>query len=309
MTQSTPHKANGAHGTHETGGTGGPGAGAAAARGAGGTGSSGVWQLFRERLARDAMYGVASYWDARAGARSGMARSLWPSNAFNVLWDERQRALVARALGDVTGRRIADVGCGTGRITRWLAEQCGARQVVGLDFSQATVEAARHESSALVSSGLVRFEQGDVLAGLDPAGAGSFDDAIVLGCLSVACSDREALERAMTHVAGLVRPRGRVLILEPIHRSPLLRRVLNLGLEEWIAAANRAGLSPRRGRPHGVRAGSASSPQRARLARGRSSPPSSAQANVSSTRPRGSMPSRTTSSCSSRAVEGPTSPS
>lgn len=207
-----------------------------------GTGSSGVFQLFRERLSRDAMYGVASYWDARASARSGMARSLWPSNAFNVLWDERQREVVTRALGDMTGRRVADVGCGTGRITRWLAEERGARQVVGIDFSQATVEAARRESAALVSSGLVRFEQGDVLAGLGATGVLGFDDAIVLGCLSVACSDRPALERAMLNVAKLVRRGGRVLVLEPIHRSPLLRRVLDLGLEEWIAAANRAGL-------------------------------------------------------------------
>ena len=207
-----------------------------------GTGSSGVWQLFRERMARDSMYGVSSYWDARASAREGMARSLWPSNAFNVLWDERQRTLIARHLGNVTGRRIADVGCGTGRMTRWLAEERRARQVTGIDFSQATVAAATLESSALVSSGLVRFEQGDVLTGVDAALAGSFDDAVVLGCLSVACSDRLALERAMVNVARLVRHGGRVLILEPIHRSPLLRRVLDLGIEDWIAAANRAGL-------------------------------------------------------------------
>jgi SAM-dependent methyltransferase len=208
-----------------------------------GTGSSGVWQLLRERLARDAMYGVASYWDARASARHGMARSLWPSNAFNALWDERQRALVARALGDVTGRRIADVGCGTGRITRWLAEERGASQVTGFDFSKATVAAACHESSALVAAGLVRFEQSDVLAGFDAACESSFDDAIVLGCFSVACSDRRSLERAMFNVSRVVRRGGRVLILEPIHRSPLLRRVLDLGIEDWIAAANRAGLA------------------------------------------------------------------
>lgn len=224
---------NGAHGPEDNTASGGPGR----------TGSSGVWQLFRERLSRDSMYGVASYWDARASARRGMARSLWPSNVFNALWDERQRSLVSRALGDLSGRRVADIGCGTGRITRWLAEERGPRHVVGVDFSHATVEAARRESSALVSSGLVGFEQGDVLVGLDPVGVGAFDDAIVLGCLSVACSDRAALERAMLHVARLVRRGGRVLVLEPIHRSPLLRRVLDLGLEEWIAAANRAGLS------------------------------------------------------------------
>jgi hypothetical protein len=105
------------------------------------------------------------------------------------------------------------------------------------------VEAARHESSALVTSGIVRFEQGDVLAGLDGSGVGSFDDAIVLGCLSVACRDRSALERAMSNVARLVRRGGRVLLLEPIHRSPLLRRILDLGIEEWVACANAASLS------------------------------------------------------------------
>jgi SAM-dependent methyltransferase len=202
-----------------------------------------VWQLFKERRARDALYGASTYWDKRASARTGMARSLWPSNAFNAMWDERQRTLIARALGDITGRRVADIGCGTGRVVRWLAEHRVARQVVGIDFSPATVQAARHESSALVSSGIVRFEQGDVVAGLDALGVGSFDDAIVLGCLSVACRDRASLERAIGNVARLVRRGGRVLLLEPIHRSPLLRRILDLGLEEWIECANSASLS------------------------------------------------------------------
>jgi SAM-dependent methyltransferase len=223
---------------------GGPSAtGAAGRRGRQVVGSSGIRQLFEERRERDHLYGVASYWDARASARRGMARSLWPSNTFNTLWDERQRAIVARALGDVNGRSILDVGCGTGRMTRWLAESRGARQVLGVDFSLATVEAARRESSALVSSGIVQFEQGDVVEGLDPVGVAAFDDAVVLGCLSVACRDRASLERAIGNIARVVRKRGRVLLVEPIHRSPLLRRVLDLGIEEWIACANRCGLS------------------------------------------------------------------
>ncbi len=213
------------------------------APGAKGTGSSGVWQLFKERRGRDGLYGAPSYWDCRADARTGMARLLWPSNTFNRVWDARQCAVLARALGTMTERRVVDIGCGTGRVTRWLAEECGAACVVGVDFSGATVEAARRESAALVSSGIVRFEQGDVVAGLDAIGAGTFDDAIVLGCLSVACRDDASLARAMGNVARLVRKGGRVLLLEPIHRSPLLRRVLDLGLEEWIACANTAGLA------------------------------------------------------------------
>ncbi|MGH7271042.1 MAG: class I SAM-dependent methyltransferase [Polyangiaceae bacterium] len=206
-------------------------------------GHSDVRQLFRERRSRDAMYGRAAYWDARASARRGMARSLWPSNTFNVLWDERQRELIARALGDVAGRCVVDVGCGTGRMVRWLAEDRGAGNVVGVDFSAATIEAARYESPALISSGIARFEQGDVLSGLDHVGVGQFDDALVLGCLSVACRDAAGLNGAIASIARLVRKGGRVLLLEPIHRSPLLRRVLDLGQEEWIAIANRAGLA------------------------------------------------------------------
>jgi SAM-dependent methyltransferase len=214
----------------------------APARGQPATGSSGLRQLFAERRGRDGLYAFSSYWDARASARQGMARSLWPSNTFNALWNERQCALVGRALGDMRGRRVVDIGCGVGRMTRWLAEAQGACYVVGVDFSAATVEAARLESSALVSAGIARFEQGNVLTGLEAIGVGSFDDAVVLGCLSVACRERASLERAIAHVAHLVRPGGRVLLLEPIHRSPILRRILDLGIEEWIACANAAGL-------------------------------------------------------------------
>lgn len=207
-----------------------------------GHGATSIWQLFKERSSRDAIYHNANYWDARASAREGMARSLWPSNVFNEVWDVRQRELIIRMLGDVRGRRVVDVGCGTGRMSRFFAA-AGASDVLGVDFSPSTVDAARAETAQTAEAKLpITFAVGDVVAGLDDLGVGSFDDAIVLGCFSVACRDEASLEKAMHNVQRLVRRGGRVLIMEPIHRSPLLRRVLPLGLEEWIAAANRAGL-------------------------------------------------------------------
>jgi SAM-dependent methyltransferase len=208
----------------------------------GATGSTSFLQLVKERRTRDALYHAPDYWDSRAAARDGLARSIWPSNVFNSFWDERQRQVLLRALGDLRGRRVVDVGTGTGRMARFFAD-AGAQEVVGIDFSPATVESARRETEALGGSSVrVRFEVGDVTASLDHVGSG-FDDAIVLGCLSVACRDAASLGAAMGHIARLVRKGGRVALFEPIHRSRLLRRVLALGIEEWVAMANRAGLA------------------------------------------------------------------
>jgi SAM-dependent methyltransferase len=211
-------------------------------------GATSLAQLVRERRTRDAIYHAANYWDARAASRDGLARSVWPSNVFNTYWDARQRELLTRALGDMHGRRVADVGCGTGRMTRFFAD-AGASEVVGIDFSPAKVESAEAETRVLrgasASVASVAFVVGDVVASLDHVGAARFDDAVVLGCLSVACRDLESLERALMNIRRLVKPGGRVVLLEPIHRSRLLRRILKLSVAEWVSAASRAGLALR----------------------------------------------------------------
>jgi 2-polyprenyl-3-methyl-5-hydroxy-6-metoxy-1,4-benzoquinol methylase len=57
----------------------------------------------------------------------------------------------------LAGQFIIEVGCGTGRNTEWLA-QFGAREIVGLDFSEAMLARAR----VRVADERVRFVQHDV---------------------------------------------------------------------------------------------------------------------------------------------------
>src|SRR6185436_14705264 len=74
----------------------------------------------------------------------------------------RTRDLAAEVLRKTTidfgGRRVIEVGCGTGRNTEWLAERVGeAGEIVGLDFSEQMLAKARRR----VTKPRVRFVQHD----------------------------------------------------------------------------------------------------------------------------------------------------
>jgi len=57
---------------------------------------------------------------------------------------------------------ILDLGCGTGEITRRLAERYPHASIVGVDILEGNLEIARRESAALGDR--VRYEAGDAFA-------------------------------------------------------------------------------------------------------------------------------------------------
>lgn len=200
-----------------------------------------ITQVLKDRQKKPAM-ADASYWDERARSRSGFARSVWHSESFSMAWDERQQALLRDTLESlferVEGLAVADVGCGTGRITRFLARS-GAK-ATGFDFSPATVEAAQAETRA---AGLTAdFVVADATTGALPVADGTFDASLAIGCLAVACRDLDALERALSAMAHATKHGGAVVLLEPVHTSRFLGRVLRASVDDWISAGERTGL-------------------------------------------------------------------
>lgn len=195
-------------------------------------------QLLRDRIFKTGFYDSPTYWDMKAKVYEGLARSCWPSNTFNRHWDARQMEIVDRTLGDVRGLEVVDIACGTGRASLHLAKR-GAK-VTGLDFSPVAIEAAKRESQDEASS--IDYRQYDILAKPDEELLGRFDVALVIGCLTVACTDERDFDRGLAHIAGLLRKGGRVLFIEPIHESRLLRRILRMNEGEWIARSEAHGL-------------------------------------------------------------------
>ncbi len=188
-------------------------------------------QLVSDRLSKQGLYNSPDYWNMKAERYSGLARSNWPSNAYNEQLHMRQMEIVDRLLGDVHGLDIAEVGCGTGRASIHLARR-GAN-VFGFDFSEKALAVARADAT---SAGLpVRFEVANVLADPGSKQRHRFDAVLSLGCLTLACTNVSDFERALSNVVALLRPGGRLLFVEPMHASRLLRRILRMSATEWTS--------------------------------------------------------------------------
>lgn len=74
--------------------------------------------------------------------------------------NQRQLAAIARALPDLSGKHVLELGCGTGRITQALL-QAGA-YVTGIDASEQMLQVARHRVAELGLQGNADFRQDNI---------------------------------------------------------------------------------------------------------------------------------------------------
>lgn len=124
----------------------------------------------------------------------------------------RWRSRTAELLDLAPGGRVLDVACGTGDLSIELDRRVGrAGEVIGCDFSQVMLGAAREKAPA------IRFDHADALR--LPYSDGEFDAAAVgFGARNFA-----DLDCGLAEMARVVRVGGRVAVLEftPPERFPL----------------------------------------------------------------------------------------
>jgi malonyl-CoA O-methyltransferase len=107
--------------------------------------------------------------------------------------------LLLRHLGDLTGKRVLDVGCGKGRFARILKERYPEAEVFGLDLAEAMLRAA--------PSG-IRVILGSMTA--LPVATGSMNAAYATESLEHAVD----VEAAVAELCRVVKPGGRILIID-----------------------------------------------------------------------------------------------
>jgi demethylmenaquinone methyltransferase/2-methoxy-6-polyprenyl-1,4-benzoquinol methylase len=147
------------------------------------------------------------------------------NRVMTVGLDLRWRRLAAAAVVR-PGDRVLDAACGTGDLAL-AALEAGAREVVGLDFSPRMLERARRKSSA------IEWVHGDLLA--LPFPDGSFDAATVgFGVRNVA-----DLEHGLRELRRVLRPGGRLAVLEITQPRGLLRPFFTLWFEQLVPLLGR----------------------------------------------------------------------
>jgi ubiquinone/menaquinone biosynthesis C-methylase UbiE len=121
---------------------------------------------------------------------------------YSMLWDEK---VFMDILGDVAGKTVLDVGCGTGRLM-WRLEELGA-ETMGIDVSGRMIEEAKAKSLLAVQADITRFEWNE-----------SFDIITLVQTMEYIGDKGKALENTWY----LLKLGGRLIMLSSLAREDTL---------------------------------------------------------------------------------------
>lgn len=107
-------------------------------------------------------------------------------------------ALTLEHAGDLTGKRVLDVGCGSGRLSVAMAQR-GAAAVVGVDFAEDMLNLARKYANEAGVAERCRFVAADFSLYEDPM---PFDVTIAIGFFDYVPSPAPLLARARKLTQG-----------------------------------------------------------------------------------------------------------
>lgn len=193
-----------------------------------------------QRNNRKEIYSKEDYWDSKAAELSNSAVSMWANESLNELYDIEQKRLIRASFPSFEGFHILDLGCGTGRLSRWFANENGI--VTGVDFSNKSLEIARKLSSTAENP---VYKYGSVFELSDHA---RYDIVFTWGVLTIAATNRAELLNALQRIHRSLKRDGTLMLMEPIHRG-FLHRVLDLSLSEFIDVLSEAGFTVKKKSP------------------------------------------------------------
>jgi SAM-dependent methyltransferase len=150
------------------------------------------------------------------------------------------RDALTRRCGDLAGRRILDVGTGTGAMARWLRRE-GA-EAFGLEPNAGLLRAAVADPKRPAPAGAWLAASAERL----PLRRASFDAVLFFNSLHHIAPDRQVA--ALAEAARCLRPLGDLVVIEPVAAGSFFQLLAPLDDETRVRAAAQAALAAVRGR-------------------------------------------------------------
>jgi SAM-dependent methyltransferase len=163
-----------------------------------------------------------AFWRGRASA-PGLQSVMWSNHAYNACADRDHAAAIARHLPARRGA-VLDLGCGTGRFTPTLSALF--HRYVGVDLDTMVAEARRCNPPAnaeFVACPVQQYEFPE----------NQFDLVLSMACLASACTAEE-LPAIAARIVAATRAGGRIVLIDPFHRTPVLVRTCRLNAAEVV---------------------------------------------------------------------------
>jgi len=152
--------------------------------------------------------------------------SRWAKVAFIPLDRYRRQAVEAMNVG--AGDTVLEIGCGTGLNFPYIQERIGPDgRLIALDYTPAMLEQAAMKAEEQGWRN-VQFVQGDA-AEVEKLVAGPVDGVISTACLCIV----PGWEQAIAGAAGLLRPGGRLVVLDYLTMKPKGPLRVLAPLVEW----------------------------------------------------------------------------
>ena len=165
----------------------------------------------KETYVKDVFEEIAEYYDKMNGIMSmGMVK--------------RWHKFMFKKAGDISGKRVCDVGCGTGEISFMAAERAGPEgEVIGVDITPGMLEMARRKMADMEPPKEVDFRVGDALQM-------EFDDnTFDLVTSGYMLRNVTNIQRAVEEMHRVLKPGCKVVVAELAKpKNPILRFGYNI---------------------------------------------------------------------------------
>lgn len=165
----------------------------------------------KETYVKDVFNEIAEYYDRMNGIMSmGMVKG-WHKFMF-------------KKAGDITGKKVCDVGCGTGEISFMAAERVGSEgEVIGVDITPGMLAMAEKKMSEMDLPVKVDFRVGDAL---DMDFEDNTFDLVTSGYMLRNVTD---IQRAVDEMFRILKPGAKVVVAELSKpKNPVLRFGYNI---------------------------------------------------------------------------------